>query len=243
MEVVATADAAALPRPLPDDPGWKFVVVDAGFQGDDLAGTMNALRERCRRAAPQTVLLVAPGQSVVEASVAAMIVRPVRRRVLLETLSRLATGAPACPADAPGAERLSPIEPLATGSNLRVLLAEDHPVNQKLAVLMLKRLGLRADVAANGLEAIEALQRQAYDLVLMDVQMPELDGLEATRRIRAMLSPEVQPRIIALTAGVAQFDENTCRDAGMDGLLGKPFKIEALRAVIEAAASAGLPQG
>ena len=87
---------------------------------------------------------------------------------------------------------------------LRILLAEDNATNQKLALLLLERMGYRADVAGNGLEAVEALNRQTYDVVLMDVQMPEMDGLEATRHLRRELPDARQPRVIAMTANAMQ---------------------------------------
>ncbi|MCP4542635.1 MAG: response regulator, partial [Chloroflexi bacterium] len=111
---------------------------------------------------------------------------------------------------------------------LRILLAEDNAVNQKLALRLLARMGYRADVAGNGLETLEALQRQPYDVVLMDVQMPELDGLDATRRIRHEVAPKAQPRIIAMTASVMQEDRDACQEAGMDDYLSKPVRVEEL---------------
>ncbi|MEP0547424.1 MAG: response regulator [Rhodothermales bacterium] len=111
---------------------------------------------------------------------------------------------------------------------LRVLLAEDNVVNQKVALRMLERLGYRADVAANGIEVLQSLQRQPYDIILMDVQMPEMDGLEATRRIRATLGAEEQPHIIALTANAMQGDRERCLDAGADAYLAKPVDVHAL---------------
>src|SRR5512138_2723246 len=93
---------------------------------------------------------------------------------------------------------------------LRILLAEDHPTNQKLALALLARLGYRADIAANGLEVIEALERQPYDVILMDVQMPELDGLEATRHIRRTIPGGHAPHIIAMTANAMQGDREMC---------------------------------
>ena len=119
---------------------------------------------------------------------------------------------------------------------LRILLAEDNAVNQKLALRMLERMGYRADVAGNGLEAIEALQRQPYDVVLMDVQMPEMDGLEATRCIRQSspedLSAGKQPRIIAMTASAMQEDKDACRAAGMDDYVSKPVRVNELVEVL-----------
>jgi len=111
---------------------------------------------------------------------------------------------------------------------LRILLVEDVAVNQKVARQMLKRLGYRADVANNGKEALECLHRQPYDVVLMDVQMPEMDGLEATRCIRQNDSSVVQPWIIAMTAHAMQGDRESCLTAGMNDYISKPIRTEAL---------------
>ena len=111
---------------------------------------------------------------------------------------------------------------------LHILVAEDNVVNQKVALAILKRLGYRADVVANGLEVLQALARQAYDVVLMDIQMPEMDGVVATRRIRNDLAKDKQPRIIAMTANALQGDREKYLKAGMDGYLSKPFRVEDL---------------
>jgi signal transduction histidine kinase/CheY-like chemotaxis protein len=116
---------------------------------------------------------------------------------------------------------------------LRILLAEDNAVNQKVAVRLLERLGYRADVASNGLEAIESLERQGYDVVLMDVQMPEMDGLEATRKIRDLASLKDLPslkaiRIIAMTANATEEDRRIALEAGMDDYVSKPVRLEEL---------------
>jgi signal transduction histidine kinase/CheY-like chemotaxis protein/HPt (histidine-containing phosphotransfer) domain-containing protein len=115
---------------------------------------------------------------------------------------------------------------------LRILLVEDNSVNQRVGVLMLERLGYLADVAGNGIEALEALRRQPYDLILMDIQMPGMDGLEATRRIRAELPAERQPRIVAVTANVLREQRQACLAAGMDDLLQKPVVFADLRAAL-----------
>jgi signal transduction histidine kinase/CheY-like chemotaxis protein/HPt (histidine-containing phosphotransfer) domain-containing protein len=114
---------------------------------------------------------------------------------------------------------------------LRILVAEDHPVNRQVMLGLLQHLGYRADLAANGLEVLEALKRQPYDLILMDVQMPEMDGLEATRQIR-MLPGGRQPRIVAMTAHAMAGDRERCLEGGMDGYLSKPVQISELAAAL-----------
>ncbi len=119
----------------------------------------------------------------------------------------------------------TPAWPSAT--RLRILLAEDNVVNQKLALRLLQQMGYRADLASNGIEAIECCARQPYDVVLMDVQMPEMDGLEASRRIVARW-PDKRPRIVAMTANAMQGDREDCLAAGMDDYVTKPIRVDAL---------------
>ncbi len=124
----------------------------------------------------------------------------------------------------------------ARARRLRVLLADDNPVSQLVALKMFERLGVRADAVANGLEVLEALDRQPYDVVLMDVQMPEMDGLETTRRVRSQHRGEVWPHIIGLTASTLAGDRERCLEAGMDDYLSKPLRLEELRLVLQSAA-------
>jgi|CZKI01.1.fsa_nt_gi PAS domain S-box-containing protein len=122
--------------------------------------------------------------------------------------------------------------PIAEEIPLNVLVAEDNAVNQKVALRFLERMGYRADAVANGLEAVNAFKTRNYDLVLMDLQMPEMDGLEASRRIRRDLPSERQPKIIALTANAMQGDREICLDAGMDDYIPKPVKMHEIVAAI-----------
>jgi CheY-like chemotaxis protein len=110
---------------------------------------------------------------------------------------------------------------------LRILLAEDNAVNQKLALRILEQMGYRADVASNGIEAVESIERQIYDVILMDVQMPEMDGLDATRQIRK-LTDTVQPHIIAMTANAMEGDREMCIAAGMNDYISKPIRVNEL---------------
>jgi signal transduction histidine kinase/ActR/RegA family two-component response regulator len=121
---------------------------------------------------------------------------------------------------------------LARGHPLRILVAEDHPMNRHVMLGLLEYLGYGAEVAGNGREALEALAGRCYDVVLMDVQMPEMDGLEATRRIRRELPADRQPRILAMTAHAMTGDRERCLEAGMDGYLSKPVQIADLEAAL-----------
>jgi CheY-like chemotaxis protein len=118
--------------------------------------------------------------------------------------------------------------------DLRILLAEDNAINQIVTHRMLNKLGYRADMVANGIEVLQAMERQHYDVVLMDVQMPEMDGLKATQAIRQRWPDGEQTAIIAMTASALKGDREMCLAAGMDGFLSKPAKIEMLKAALVA---------
>jgi CheY-like chemotaxis protein len=121
---------------------------------------------------------------------------------------------------------------------LRILVAEDNAVNQELAVFLLEKLGYQPDLASNGVEVLEALGQRAYDVVLMDVQMPEMDGLEAARRVRAAGYAE-QPYIVAVTANALEGDRDACLAAGMDDYIAKPIQVDELREALTRAGSRG----
>ena len=117
-------------------------------------------------------------------------------------------------------------------AGLRILLAEDNRLNQKVAELTLKKIGLAIDIAHNGAEVLEALNAHSYDVILMDVNMPVMNGLETTRRIRADWPPEEQPRIIAMTGTVSSEERENCLNAGMDDFLTKPIQLHLLKSLL-----------
>jgi len=165
---------------------------------------------------------------------AAHLSKPAKPAQLYATL--VGIFAPVAGADpAPGAAAVAPPAALVTteAHPERILLAEDNVVNQKVALLMLQRLGYRADVVTNGLEVLEAFQRQPYDIVLMDVQMPELSGIETTRKLRERAAHLAKrPWIVALTASAMLEDREQCLAAGMDDYLSKPLQPEELKNVL-----------
>jgi PAS domain S-box-containing protein len=169
------------------------------------------------------------GREIPPGLFAASLTKPLKASALFDALIGVFGGQRA-PGPAPASVPARPAlrAEMAQHRPLRILLAEDYVVNQKLALRLLAQMGYRADVAANGLEAIEALERQPYDVVLMDAQMPEMDGLEATRQIRNRWPAAEQPRIIALTANAMQGDREICLEAGMDDYVSKPIRVEEL---------------
>jgi signal transduction histidine kinase/ActR/RegA family two-component response regulator len=204
-----------------------------------------ALDELVQRAATKRIPVVLIGAGVARdasatqdgASPVETLSRPVRQAQLETLLARLLGATP--PAARPPARSESPGIDADLGRRcpLRVLLAEDNRVNQKVALKLLERMGYRADVAADGFEVLAALERETYDVILMDIQMPGLDGIEAARLIRESRTPEDRPTIVALTANATQQDQAQCLDAGMDGFLSKPVAAAALARMLERCAS------
>ncbi len=158
------------------------------------------------------------------------LVRPIKHRHLLNVLRRFLAAPPEQSVQTSETENLFVLSK--QDASLRILLAEDNLVNQKVVLRMLEKFGFSADVASNGIEALEALHRQSYDLVLMDVHMPEMDGVEATKQIRRSVASERQPRIVALTAAAMKEDRDACLAAGMDGFLTKPVRPEHLANIL-----------
>jgi PAS domain S-box-containing protein len=210
--------------------GFDLVILDMNMPDVD---SMAVAEEFRRRLDPQTlpiVMLTSLGSRDLKEGMgffAAALTKPIKASQLYNALLEVIAGQPQPVQTIRPAPKIN--QDIGKTYPLHILLAEDNGVNQKVALGTLKRIGYTADVAANGVEVLEALRRQAYDVILMDVQMPEMDGLEATRRIRQQISPnQRQPRIIAMTAHALAGDRERCLAAGMDDYISKPVRIREL---------------
>lgn len=208
-------------------------VLDMQMPAMDGAQLAAAIRRRSALANMPLILLTSLGrraEDMAGGGFTACLTKPVKAAQLYDVLSDV-VGSPAARAAAPARPAID--ASMAERLPLRILLAEDNAINQKVALRTLEHMGYRADVAANGLEVLDALDRQPYDVVLMDMQMPEMDGLEATRRILKRWLPSRRPRIIAMTANAMRGDREQCLEAGMDDYISKPVRIEDLVAALE----------
>jgi CheY-like chemotaxis protein len=223
-----TASPAEALRWVGEGQAFDLAVLDMHMPEMDGVALARAMRE----AAPTLprVLFSSLGRreaGVEEGLFDAFLGKPVHQSQLFDTLVGLLAREEAPKAAAAPAR--SAIDPeMGRRHPLRILVAEDNVVNQKLALRLLQQMGYRADLAANGIEAVESVGRQAYDVVLMDVQMPEMDGLEATRRICERWGAHERPRIVAMTANALQGDRDMCLAAGMDDYLTKPIRVDRL---------------
>jgi CheY-like chemotaxis protein len=210
--------------------GEAFDLAILDMHMPEMDGVALARQIRALRSTLPLVLFSSLGRREVgldESLFDAYLAKPIRQSQLFDTLvNLLAIQAAPRVAPTPIKAQLDPGQ--AARHPLRILLAEDNVVNQKLALRLLQQMGYRADLASNGIEAVESVQRQNYDVVLMDVQMPEMDGLEASRQINARLKPNARPRIVAMTANAMQGDREMCIAAGMDDYLTKPIRVERL---------------
>jgi signal transduction histidine kinase/ligand-binding sensor domain-containing protein/DNA-binding response OmpR family regulator/HPt (histidine-containing phosphotransfer) domain-containing protein len=224
-----------LHRALEDSDPFRVALIDLHMPGMDGEAVGRAIKEDRRLADTQMVMLTALGSQrgspqFEEIGFAGRATKPIRREELFSLLSRMLSDTPGTD-QSPVTTRHS-VEPLA--SNARILLAEDNIINQQVALGILKKLGLRADAVADGAEAVRALESIPYDLVLMDMQMPVMDGIEATREIRNPQSAVLDHAIpiIAMTANAMQSDREQCIEASMNDYVSKPVSPHALADVL-----------
>jgi CheY-like chemotaxis protein/HPt (histidine-containing phosphotransfer) domain-containing protein len=207
-----------------------------GMDGLTLAAAMQRERDAPPGSnAPLPVVMLTSGQwggTAEGVNVAAFLTKPIKPSQLYDVLVQIFAADKQAVPKRDVAQKSQFDAGMGRRLPLRILVAEDNVINQQVALSFLERLGYRADVAANGLEVLSSLQRQPYDVVLMDVQMPEMDGLEATRCIRQLspseLAAEAQPRIIAMTANALREDCDICLAAGMNDYVSKPVQVEEL---------------
>lgn len=230
---------------------FDWVVIDYSMPGMDGLVLARALRQEAALANVRLVMLSGVGQrldrdAVAELRIEQVLMKPIRQQELLSALSSRVGGAPAPkvqpvakPEVAPAPMPVAPVqaEPVAEKA-VRVLVAEDNTVNQQVAVLLLKKLGYRADVVGNGFDVLAAVRRADYDVILMDCQMPEMDGYEATRRLR---TDGRKMKIVAMTAHAMEGDRSACLSAGMDDYVSKPIRLPELQAALTRC-TAGLAQ-
>ena len=208
---------------------YDFVILDAILP--DIDGPLLARQIRAKEQNNPFIVIVSHMGSKVQRddSVSGWLSKPLKPRQLKSLLLNLITPKNDATKDAEGLPFSEPEK----GADLTILLAEDNLINQKVALSMLKHLGYRADVAINGLDVLAALERKQYDVILMDIQMPEMDGLDATRFIRKQKRLEKQPCIVAMTAYALEGDREEFLNAGMNDYLSKPIQIEELKLALE----------
>ncbi|MGA2436220.1 MAG: response regulator, partial [Bryobacteraceae bacterium] len=220
---------------------FRLLLLDVCMPGMDGFGVAEQIRERKLGGSLSIVVLTSasrPGEMArfKQLGIGAYLVKPVRQSELLERVrSVLATGPGQVPEQAVASK---PPKENSSGRSLKILLAEDNVVNQKVAAGLLKRRGHSVTVVPNGLRALDALQQSNFDIVLMDIQMPEMDGFEATAVIRGkeQVTRQHLP-VLALTAHAMKGDRERCLQAGMDGYVSKPLRAEELFEAIESVLS------
>jgi len=215
---------------------FDLAILDLHMPDMDGVSLARTIRQRTASRSPALVMVTSLGHTLPDAKelFAAFLHKPIKPGQLREVLVAALTGQPAS-VERRRATDLPPDDKPGLRHPLRILLAEDNVVNQRVALRLLERLGYSADVAANGLETLDALRRQVYDVVLMDVQMPEMDGLEASRRICQEWPADQRPRLIAMTANAMQGDREACLAAGMDDYISKPVRLDELRRALSQA--------
>jgi len=217
---------------------YKLVLTDMHMPKMDGFALVEEIRKRLELSAATIMMLTSAGHRgdaarCQELGVSAYLLKPIRQSELREAIARV-LGARQQDGAVPLITRFSLQDAREPGTSLKVLLAEDNLVNQRLAVRLLEKRGHRVVVAANGLETLQALSKEWFDLILMDVQMPEMDGLEATAAIRQReKGARFRQPIVALTAHAMKGDREKCLAAGMDGYLAKPIRPQELDAILD----------
>jgi CheY-like chemotaxis protein/HPt (histidine-containing phosphotransfer) domain-containing protein len=219
-----------------------LVLLDQQLPSGEASALVREIRQHHRGKAVPMVFMSSLGCKAKQEPNTSCVSKPIKPAQLQSAILRVASGSTPLPrAAAPTTRKMD--NTLASRFPLRVLLADDNIINQKVALRLLHKMGYKADIANNGRETISALERQPYDIIFMDVQMPELDGLETTRRIRRRQQDPTAPAhlrrpvmIVAMTANALQGDREKCVSAGMDEYIPKPVRPEMLQAIIESAA-------
>jgi signal transduction histidine kinase/CheY-like chemotaxis protein len=227
--------------------GQPFDVVILDHMMPGLSGEALARRIRETPDIAETKLIIASSAGsyglspAVRKIVDVVLTKPIREQSLLDGFAQIFAkpGQGAAPAAAPAAHEIAPLQPVPQ-RKLRVLLAEDHKINQRLAILLLKGADHQVEIAENGQEAVAAVKKHDFDVVLMDVQMPVLDGVQATRQIRELLPPKNAIPIIALTAHAMAGAKEEYLGAGMDDYLSKPLEPDALFAALARVSASGV---
>lgn len=222
---------------------YRIAIVDMKMPEMDGLTLAKQIKTDPALAALRIVMLSSLGRSIApkvlqESGIANYLTKPVKQMALLDCLSR-ALGEDKKVAGRKSLSESAEAKRRTARSHFRVLLVEDNPTNQKVEKLQLQKLGYRADVAGNGPEALEALSRIRYDLILMDCHMPEMDGYQTTKEIRRREGRERHTPIIALTASALEPDRAKCLKAGMDDYMAKPVRLGMLAAVLERWSSGG----
>lgn len=235
LAITEASSAKAAEARLAQLGSFDLLVIDQQMPETDGLVFLTALRQA--DITTPAILMRTHGHRITDSPARCLtLAKPLRRRALHKAL-HTALGV----VGAPHADH-APEPPLVTpqphAGSVKILLAEDNPINQKVALRLLDRLGYQADVAANGLDVLHALQRAPFDIVLMDVQMPEMDGLTATRKLRASLPDAEQPYIIAMTANALEGDRENCLAAGMNDYVSKPIKRGAVQEALARALAA-----
>jgi CheY-like chemotaxis protein len=236
LKTTAVATAPEALELLREGHNFDAAILDFQLPGRDGLSVADSIRKLPGCQSLQLLLLTsvhlrAGEPRAAAARVSVSIYKPIRPKQLLDALiqsfDRRLTSS-----------RKAPVGPvfdaaLASRLPLRILVADDNRVNQKVGSSFLEKLGYRAEVVSNGLEVLQALERKPYDIVFLDVQMPEMDGYEAARRMRRRWPDGNRPRIIAMTGNAMQGDKERCLNAGMDDYITKPVKVEDLRIALE----------